>query len=604
MQKLWEFEDYVGHLKHANSSVRSWAFDAVESLFPRRFAAEAAGLIGDENEHLACMAPRYLAKHHAVQFAPEILESFNRDRGNVPSNCALALGRLRYQPALTDILSRLSTCQNENTFLGIVHYLGDLSTPECHQALRGLFQQTRMDYFGDAVAHNLLRHYDPADVSLVLENYFKVKDHDPQAERLLTALLRAAGAERYYTEFKDHYSGDILESPNEVLDEFLASNLAIEVPVNQKKEIVKLLEKEKFQDLTTSLAFAVQKLASASCPEPGVSDQVIKLAGQNMLASATLKEFSKKSSDWQRIKGEEELTSQRVLAVLVTYFSILERQRYVKALDSNAGRADLMSALKFSGPGLPRKIMDRLVELNDPDEVRAILTDDFNTWGDTWAVELMGQIGDASFVPDLINIVCEADGLSFVHENAVKALRRIDPAGHRPIFESIQSGTVADPLDAFVLLESLPYPEAFDLALSLWHKAGEERHDLLEFFGICLEKIGDARGIPVLQKLITEDMAPLIGISLEVLAVLYNEDIRELPLIRKWRRIEEKRRRQRTAMIDQWEPSINPETVFEPQSEPGHTITVRRTTRKVGRNEPCPCGSGKKYKKCCLNNSG
>ncbi len=22
--------------------------------------------------------------------------------------------------------------------------------------------------------------------------------------------------------------------------------------------------------------------------------------------------------------------------------------------------------------------------------------------------------------------------------------------------------------------------------------------------------------------------------------------------------------------------------------------------RKVGRNEPCPCGSGKKYKKCCL----
>jgi uncharacterized protein YecA (UPF0149 family) len=22
-------------------------------------------------------------------------------------------------------------------------------------------------------------------------------------------------------------------------------------------------------------------------------------------------------------------------------------------------------------------------------------------------------------------------------------------------------------------------------------------------------------------------------------------------------------------------------------------------TDKIGRNEPCPCGSGKKYKKCC-----
>ena len=26
---------------------------------------------------------------------------------------------------------------------------------------------------------------------------------------------------------------------------------------------------------------------------------------------------------------------------------------------------------------------------------------------------------------------------------------------------------------------------------------------------------------------------------------------------------------------------------------------IRRDQPKVGRNEPCPCGSGKKYKKCC-----
>ncbi|MCB9672679.1 MAG: YchJ family protein [Alphaproteobacteria bacterium] len=27
--------------------------------------------------------------------------------------------------------------------------------------------------------------------------------------------------------------------------------------------------------------------------------------------------------------------------------------------------------------------------------------------------------------------------------------------------------------------------------------------------------------------------------------------------------------------------------------------TIRRAEPKVGRNDPCPCGSGKKYKKCC-----
>lgn len=34
--------------------------------------------------------------------------------------------------------------------------------------------------------------------------------------------------------------------------------------------------------------------------------------------------------------------------------------------------------------------------------------------------------------------------------------------------------------------------------------------------------------------------------------------------------------------------------------EEGGGMTVRREGKKVGRNDPCPCGSGKKYKKCCL----
>jgi uncharacterized protein len=31
----------------------------------------------------------------------------------------------------------------------------------------------------------------------------------------------------------------------------------------------------------------------------------------------------------------------------------------------------------------------------------------------------------------------------------------------------------------------------------------------------------------------------------------------------------------------------------------GRTSEPRRSIPKVGRNDPCPCGSGKKYKKCC-----
>ena len=34
----------------------------------------------------------------------------------------------------------------------------------------------------------------------------------------------------------------------------------------------------------------------------------------------------------------------------------------------------------------------------------------------------------------------------------------------------------------------------------------------------------------------------------------------------------------------------------------GQSVTIMRTQPKVGRNDPCPCGSGKKYKNCCGKN--
>ncbi|CAE6690067.1 hypothetical protein R69927_00315 [Paraburkholderia domus] len=36
-----------------------------------------------------------------------------------------------------------------------------------------------------------------------------------------------------------------------------------------------------------------------------------------------------------------------------------------------------------------------------------------------------------------------------------------------------------------------------------------------------------------------------------------------------------------------------------PYRQAVHDATIQRTEPKVGRNDPCPCGSGKKFKKCC-----
>ncbi|MCB1758866.1 MAG: SEC-C domain-containing protein, partial [Gammaproteobacteria bacterium] len=43
-------------------------------------------------------------------------------------------------------------------------------------------------------------------------------------------------------------------------------------------------------------------------------------------------------------------------------------------------------------------------------------------------------------------------------------------------------------------------------------------------------------------------------------------------------------------------PAAQPEAA--PQEAPGQQQPFVRPDRKIGRNEPCPCGSGKKYKQC------
>ena len=42
------------------------------------------------------------------------------------------------------------------------------------------------------------------------------------------------------------------------------------------------------------------------------------------------------------------------------------------------------------------------------------------------------------------------------------------------------------------------------------------------------------------------------------------------------------------------------EAALESDEEPEPDEPVHNPLRHVGRNDPCPCGSGKKYKKCCL----
>ncbi len=50
--------------------------------------------------------------------------------------------------------------------------------------------------------------------------------------------------------------------------------------------------------------------------------------------------------------------------------------------------------------------------------------------------------------------------------------------------------------------------------------------------------------------------------------------------------------------LEQWDSLLSVERRKELYKEQKNSGTVVKG-KKVGRNDPCPCGSGKKYKKCC-----
>ena len=53
--------------------------------------------------------------------------------------------------------------------------------------------------------------------------------------------------------------------------------------------------------------------------------------------------------------------------------------------------------------------------------------------------------------------------------------------------------------------------------------------------------------------------------------------------------------------LPQWEAIFDEETRKRLYREQKASGTIRKP-KKIGRNDPCPCGSGKKYKKCCGRN--
>jgi hypothetical protein len=101
-----------------------------------------------------------------------------------------------------------------------------------------------------------------------------------------------------------------------------------------------------------------------------------------------------------------------------------------------------------------------------------------------------------------------------------------------------------------------------------------------------------------------EALAIMRLIERKVLTTLYNQEARL------WRRadrlqkllLEAEQRSQETAAAPQPQSDHRPEENCK--NEPNSAPPLPASSNKIGRNEPCPCGSTLKFKRCCGNPLG
>ncbi len=232
---------------------------------------------------------------------------------------------------------------------------------------------------------------------------------------------------------------------------------------------------------------------------------------------------------------------------------------------------------------------------------------DDDGWLDMFLVDLAGARRLREAVPAIMDKLRRTD--EDYPENTSVVLTRI---GHPDIVRNIcrsyrdESWLFQDVSAS--LLGEIKHPDSEEAILCLLQEEDDIETRTNLCYGLC--QLFSERGVEIVLQQIRDGYEEWI-VSLEesILPVAEILGI-TLPKAGEWRR----KREEIDLLHNEWRRPMNEpdEDFYVGQDgeafstlealrdfDPTATRTYRRPDAKIGRNDPCPCGSGKKYKKCC-----
>ncbi|GLV14945.1 hypothetical protein Heshes_26300 [Alicyclobacillus hesperidum] len=269
----------------------------------------------------------------------------------------------------------------------------------------------------------------------------------------------------------------------------------------------------------------------------------------------------------------------RINLVRLTTPALLEEwRRFAEEI-----RGEEYSVVDFSFViAMAREIARRsdLPKLELSETIRKYQDGDPDDWYDDYegamACVLAGYLKDESAVPALLDAL-DSD-IDLLQERAMYALVRI---GTQSVVDAVEKRFGESEWDfhnyATGVLAGIKTPYSEAATLRLFQKATDIEEQVMLADTLC--RLTSAVDIPTMKELFEQT-----NYNLDLLEVLYANcvingiDNRE---VQQWKET-----------LDEIDEAFERRLRFERAVE-------NRSKKKVGRNEPCPCGSGRKYKKCC-----
>jgi hypothetical protein len=236
----------------------------------------------------------------------------------------------------------------------------------------------------------------------------------------------------------------------------------------------------------------------------------------------------------------------------------------------------------------------------DTDTLVRLLGETQSGWLEPFVIDLAGARRVRGAVPVLAAKLHIDD--DYVPVRAAAALGRIaDPSVARLIRAEYPTAPFHYRLFACEALGFLKHPESEAAVLALLEQEDDPGARMWLCVALCDLFADRAVELAVTEVETSRSLAVFRELCAPVLVV---SKILGVPGPRDAERWERESQRQRTAVhAAVAEPATMPDAADPPPTdglvEAAVAEPARQTPRRVGRNDPCPCGSGKKYKKCC-----